>query len=279
MIDYSVPEAWYEGVYKDKGKVCPAGRPFSMTHEHSDRACLLIHGFSGYPGELVRPARDLYEKGFDVYVLRLPGHGTTGEDLSRTCSKDWLRCAENAACDLRSRYKYFCLLGHSMGGTVAALTAFKANPDKLAMIASPAGASSQYPMPPLAFELLCLFKTKLPRPWASDPSYVMYYDNAPCDDEYLGVQYWCWIYLRQFRSFLRMIRRLKRQLSQLETDTLALVGTLDPLIGTCEAERETKRPKGRNRMVVVENGTHYIFYDRDKAAEQKAVDAVLDWFC
>ena len=279
MLEYSVPDSWYKGVYKDRIEPCPAGRPFTFSHERSERACLLIHGFSGYPGELVRPARDLYEKGFDVYCLRLPGHGTSGEDLSHTTCRDWLGCAFNAASDLRSRYPYFCVLGHSMGGTVAALTASKVSPDKLAMIASPCGASKQFPLPYWLLSIKCVFVKREKRPWHSDPSFVMYYDNAPCDDEYLGREYWSWTYLRQFRSFLKMMRRLKRIMPALPVDTLAVVGTEDHLIGLEDPGRETDRAAGKNKMVVIPGGTHFLFYDRDKEAERKAVQAVLDWFC
>ena len=278
MLEYSVPESWYDGVYKDKSAPCPAGRPFSML-QGSDKACLLIHGFSGYPGELVRPARDLFEKGFDVYALRLPGHGTTGEDLSHTTKEDWLGAAENAARDLRGRYRWFCLLGHSMGGTVAALTSLKVVPDKLAMIASPAGVSKQFPIPLWMLDIKCLWAKREPRPWHSDPSFVMYYENAPCDDERLGDEYWKWTYLRQFRDFLRMMKALRKKVPELSADTLAVVGTEDHLIGTADPEYVTSKPKGANRMVVIENGTHFLFYDRDKEAEEKAVSAVLDWFC
>ena len=79
---FSVPTDWSRDFYCDKGPVIPAARPFTLLHEpRAEKAVLLVHGFTGYPGELVRPAEDLYEKGFDCFVPRLPGHGTTGKDF------------------------------------------------------------------------------------------------------------------------------------------------------------------------------------------------------
>ena len=125
---------WYDGVYEDRKAPCRAGRSFTLQHkEGSDTAVLLIHGYTGYPGELVRPAEDLYNLGFDIYAPRLPGHGTTGEDFAKTTRKDWVAVAVNAAKDLRSRYGTFYILGHSMGGAIAVIAAIQSGCDRLAL--------------------------------------------------------------------------------------------------------------------------------------------------
>ena len=88
---FSVPSSWYDGLFKDNGNVVKASRPFTLLHkEKSRKAVLLIHGFTGYPGEMVRPAEDLYLAGFDVFVPRLPGHGTTGKDFMKSGKEDWV---------------------------------------------------------------------------------------------------------------------------------------------------------------------------------------------
>ena len=47
-------------------------------------AVLLVHGYTGYPGELRSVADALYEAGHSVYAPRLPGHGTTRADFLQT---------------------------------------------------------------------------------------------------------------------------------------------------------------------------------------------------
>lgn len=66
-MDFNTPACWYEGVYRDKARVVSAARPFMICNNNSF-AVLLIHGYAGYPGELVRPAIDIAECGFDVIV-------------------------------------------------------------------------------------------------------------------------------------------------------------------------------------------------------------------
>ena len=105
MISYSVPISWYEGVFHDGESPCNAGRSFSMIHEEkSSKAVLLVHGYAGYPGEMVRPARDLHAAGFDVFVPRLPGCGTSGNDFALSRRKDWLTVVRNALESLKSDY-------------------------------------------------------------------------------------------------------------------------------------------------------------------------------
>ena len=58
--------------------------------------------------------------GFSVELPRLPGHGTTVEDLLPTRWSDWLSAALAAYDDLSSRVEKVVVAGLSMGGTLTA---------------------------------------------------------------------------------------------------------------------------------------------------------------
>jgi carboxylesterase len=86
--------------------------------EGNDVGCLLLHGFTGTP-QNVRPLADyLARRGLAVTVPRLPGHGTTVEDLDRTGPDEWLAAAEQALTELRGRCSTVFVAGISMGGTI-----------------------------------------------------------------------------------------------------------------------------------------------------------------
>jgi carboxylesterase len=79
----------------------------------------LQHGFTGCPAS-VRPfGQWLAQRGFTVVVPRLPGHGTSVDDLATTSWKDWDREAEQAVTDLSSRCSTVIAIGHSFGGALA----------------------------------------------------------------------------------------------------------------------------------------------------------------
>ena len=207
VIRYSVPPEWYEGVFHDGASPCSAARPFSLLHSSRPKhAVLLIHGYAGYPGELVRPARDLYDSGFDCYVPRLPGCGTTGEDFMRSRRRDWKGVACNALGALNGMYERVDVVGHSMGASLAIEAAKEEGAGRL-VLAAPAVAwpGMKPPRPHWQMRLFSLVRKRIPTPWHHQDEFVMHYDGAPCDDDYLGGQYWSWVYIRQIDELYSQI--------------------------------------------------------------------------
>jgi len=105
--------------------------------EGGPEGCLLIHGFTGSPGE-VRPLGEfLHQKGYTVYGVLLAGHGTSPADLRATTWQDWVRSAEKELASLRSRCRRVYLVGFSMGGLIALLLSTLYPVDGLATLATP----------------------------------------------------------------------------------------------------------------------------------------------
>jgi len=81
---------------------------------------LVLHGFTGSPVSM-RPLADaLAAAGFAVEMPRLPGHGTSVEDMVHTTWDDWLAEAERALAALRARTPggRIVVVGLSMGGAL-----------------------------------------------------------------------------------------------------------------------------------------------------------------
>ena len=64
--------------------------PFFTAANGSKAAVLLVHGFSASPWEMRPLAGDLAKRGFASLAVRLPGHGTSPEDLAEKRFEDWL---------------------------------------------------------------------------------------------------------------------------------------------------------------------------------------------
>ncbi|MGN6578144.1 MAG: alpha/beta hydrolase [Nocardioides sp.] len=84
---------------------------------------LLCHGFTGSPASMVPWGRYLAEQGFGVAVPRLPGHGTTWQDMNKTTWRDWYGEVERAFEKLRAECDQVVVGGLSMGATLALLLA------------------------------------------------------------------------------------------------------------------------------------------------------------
>jgi len=95
---------------------------FDLGPAEATTAVLLLHGFTGSPWEVRPLAESLADRGFFVRAPRLPGHGTTPEDMLWVTWREWLSAAE-ASLDSLSRFPRVCVAGLSMGGLLGLLLA------------------------------------------------------------------------------------------------------------------------------------------------------------
>jgi carboxylesterase len=100
--------------------LAPNAQPF-----HSDGApgpdgqrigVLLSHGFTGSPASMTPWGKHLAAEGFTVSVPRLPGHGTTVQEMNKTGWEDWYGEIERAFDKLNANCDQVVVGGLSMGG-------------------------------------------------------------------------------------------------------------------------------------------------------------------
>ena len=78
--------------------------------------CLLSHGFTSSPACMRPMGEALAERGYAVEVPRLPGHGTTWQELNRTTWADWYGELNRAFDKLERECDQVFVGGHSFGG-------------------------------------------------------------------------------------------------------------------------------------------------------------------
>jgi carboxylesterase len=99
------------------GELQPGAEAFA--HDGGPVGVLVLHGFTGSP-RTVRPwAEHLAAAGLTVSAPRLPGHGTTWQDLARTGWEDWYAAAERAFAALSDKCEQVFVAGLSMGACLA----------------------------------------------------------------------------------------------------------------------------------------------------------------
>ena len=97
--------------------ILPGAEPFS--HDGSDVGVLLVHGFTSTPQSLRPWAEHLAEAGYTVRLPRLPGHGTTWQEMNRTEWSDWYATVDATFRELLARCRTVVVGGLSMGGALA----------------------------------------------------------------------------------------------------------------------------------------------------------------
>jgi carboxylesterase len=100
-----------------KMPVLPGAEPFSA--DGGPVGALLCHGFTGSPQSMRPWAEHLAADGLTVELPRLPGHGTSWQEMNMTTWEDWYSTLDRALTGLRRRCDQVFVMGQSMGGTLA----------------------------------------------------------------------------------------------------------------------------------------------------------------
>ena len=96
----------------------PSALPRLMVGSR-DTGILLLHGWTGYPGQHYFLGEALNREGYTVSIPRLPGHGTDRTDFLKSGAADWIRRAEDAFMELGTIKKQVIPVGVSMGALLA----------------------------------------------------------------------------------------------------------------------------------------------------------------
>lgn len=86
------------------------------TGQNAAVGVLLSHGFTGSPASMRPFAEHLAAQGYGVAVPRLPGHGTSWQEMNRTGWPEWYAVLGNELERLRKEHDKVFLVGLSMGG-------------------------------------------------------------------------------------------------------------------------------------------------------------------
>jgi carboxylesterase len=101
----------------------PGAEPWSTDGGPAGALCL--HGFTGNPTSMRPVAKAFAAAGFAVELPRLPGHGTTVDEMITTSWADWTAAADAAYERLSGRCERVVVSGLSMGGSLTIWLATK----------------------------------------------------------------------------------------------------------------------------------------------------------
>ena len=100
---------------QESGVTDPGNLPFKLCPQDATTAAHLVHGFTGTPWEM-RPLADfLADAGIASLSVRLPGHGTTPEDLAGRRWQEWLGSVEQGFRILSEEFSSVFGMGMSTG--------------------------------------------------------------------------------------------------------------------------------------------------------------------
>jgi len=193
--------------------------PESFLLEGGEVGVLLLHGFTGAPPEMRLIGDYLHERGLTVSGPRLPGHGTSPEDLNTRRWPEWTGCAEEALAALEPRCERVFVGGLSMGSLLT-LYLGSEHPELAGLVCYSPALKLSAPLihlAPLASRVLTTFGGRraddLVDPEAR--ARVWCYDRRP---------------VRASAELLFLIREVRDRLPRVEQDLLVIQSTGDRAI-------------------------------------------------
>jgi carboxylesterase len=186
-------------------------------------AVLCLHGLTGTPYEVRRPAEALADAGFACLGPALPGHLEPAERLAATPASAWLGAALDGFDRLAETHERVYVLGLSLGGLLALAIGARRPAAGLVVLAAPLRLRA---LPRVAVPLLYRWLRYLPkRPAISDPEARRRHpgtDRMP---------------LRAVRSLMHFQRDVEGGLPQVTAPTHLVFSRRDPLVSPSNAER------------------------------------------
>ena len=248
--------------------VDPLAEPFVADGDpespHGRVGVLLSHGFTGSPASMKPWAEHVAAQGYAVSVPRLPGHGTTWQEMNKTTWADWYGELERAFQALANQVDTVVVCGLSMGGALALRLAAD-HPDRVAglVLVNPAVDTERKDV-----KLLPVLKLVIPSfPGIADdikkPGVEEYgYKKTP---------------LRAAHSMFSGFKALRADLGRVTCPILVLRSTEDHVVDPSSA-RAIQASVGSSdvREQMLENSYHVATLDNDAEQIFEASSAFLE---
>jgi carboxylesterase len=212
---------------------------------------LLSHGFSGSPASIKPWGEALAAKGYAVEVPRLPGHGTSWQEMNTTCWDDWYAAVGRALDKLVAENDVVVVGGLSMGGALALRLAADRPGDVAGLVLVNAAVTSTNKQL-LAVPLLKHVVACMP--------------GIGNDVKKLGVDEYCYdkTPLRALHSMTRAWRSLRSELPKVTAPILLFRSSVDHVVDPSSALLITRTVSSRDiTEQVLEDSYHVATLDND----------------
>ena len=235
-----------------------------LLEGNNGKAVLLIHGYTGTTAEMRPVGNHLHSLGNTVLCPRLPGHGTSVEDLKETVASQWVAAAKLGYAILAKKYQQIYVAGLSMGGLLAIVIAATEKVERAALLATPIFLQDKRApfLPILRYFIHYLPKHK--RNYHEMQKYCQAYDRMPT---------------KPLTSLFALIKACKKELVQkITVPCIVLQSTIEHTVKPKSAQYiydNLGTPKEAKKLVWLEKSGHILTLD---AEHEKVFQTVADFF-
>ena len=242
--------------------VMPGAEPFSAPG--GPHGALVVHGFTGTPQSMRGLANAFAGAGFAVELPRLPGHGTSVDDMATTTFGDWSSAVERAYDGLAERCERVVVAGLSMGATLAAWLAVR-HPEIAGLVVINGAFAPPEPNLREGIEqLVAQGVARIPGPGndIAEPGQTeLAYDEVPPP---------------QLLSLLDELGSLQLELPQIHCPSLVITSANDHVVEPASSDHYAQHVGGRVERMHLARSFHVATLDHERADIEAAAVAFAE---
>jgi len=228
------------------------GAPFLIKRIGAKTGVLLIHGYMAAPEEVRPLGAFLHRHGYTVYACRLPGHGTSPEDLAGRSWEEWLMAVERGYLILANTCRDIVLGGFSCGANLALLAGADNLPNVKAVFAINPPNRLRRKTARLAPAVILW--SKLVERISGEEANEYFVPNEP---EYPDINY-TRNPISSLREFMELRAKVSERLKNFSLPVLVIQGSDDPVVDP-EGSRNLYQELGsKNKELAIYTGDRHV---------------------
>jgi carboxylesterase len=238
-------------------------KPFLL--EGGEKGVLLLHGFSGSVAHM-RPLGDmLWQRGYTVMGVNLPGHAATEREMALTDWRQWLNASREALGQLRNHCDTVTVTGLSMGGVLSLILAEEKLADACVTLSAPMAVQNKL------FHFARFVSLFIPRvSWAA-PEERRQLPYAAFDYGYSGFS------TQKAADLSRLIGMARRNLNQIDCPLLVVQSDGDETIARESAQTILDGAASvKKQKLTLTEAPHVCTLSAELPAIVSAMDAFLE---
>ncbi|MBE0686579.1 MAG: alpha/beta fold hydrolase [Anaerolineaceae bacterium] len=232
-------------------RLIPTAEPFYFPGNKI--GCILVHGFTGTPKEMRWLGEFLNEKSVTVIAPRLAGHATEPGDMQRSNWQDWVASVEDAYHIIRPNVEKLFIIGLSMGGILACVTASYLKFDGLITISTP----YEIPQKDWRLRFIRQFALMMPKVEKGPGDW----HNLDAEKDHVDYPYQP---TRSVAELLDMFAHLQISLPKLRLPSFHIHSTQDKSVPAFHLQKIVEKNGSANkRTLIVNNSGHVVIREPD----------------
>jgi esterase/lipase/1-acyl-sn-glycerol-3-phosphate acyltransferase len=259
QADHTIYTEDYKKYYEeDVSKAVNIGAPFLLRSTQSTIGIVLCHGLLSAPAEIREMAEYLRERGYNVYGVRLKGHGTAPRNLDEVDWEEWYPSYLRGITVLEQFCDKVVFGGFSTGGLLALLAAAR-HPEAVAAFAI---------NPPISLGAIRARRALTVNLW-NEMLDAINMEGASMrfietDPEFSETNY-NKVYIRVMGELDNLMDATKHDLKKIDMPTLIVKGTDDPTVAPSSSDRIYKSLRNpHKKMVEIKAKRHVIVRGEEK---------------